>query len=299
MPRNPSGPRKPRHDLRPPYEAWHHPLPGIPELITLGRDSLRKVVDLREHRHSGAYEICYVERGAVMWWVGDEIHEVKGGDVFVTWPDERHGGIDDVLHPCKSYWIEFDFPRVYKPGWLGLPRREGKSIHAGLKNLPRRRFAGSDAMARLLDSVFAALSRSGPLTAASVRAKVVTLLADVIQAGRESIAGEPISPPVDTAMKLMRQHLEDPLPVPGIAERIGWSTSHFKRQFRREMGVAPAEFYLRLRLAAARKRIELDGNALSQVAAALGFSSSQYLSTCFRRVTGRTPSSFRRRRDDA
>lgn len=286
-------PPRPQHKLRAPYETWNWPLRAIPELLTVGRDSLRKVVDLKEHLHAGAYEICYIERGTVRWWVGQEIHEVNGGEVFVTWPDEPHGGIDDVLHPCKSYWIELDFPPAYTSGWLGLPPSEGKTIYSGLKQLPRRRFVGDTTIARTLDSIFDALSRPTPLTVAAVRAKTVELLVNVIQAGRAAAAATPISSIVERAISIMRANLEDPLPVPTVAARIGWSTSHFKRQFRIEMGVAPAEYYLRLRLAAARQRIEQDGVTLSRVAAELGFSSSQYLSTCFRRVTGRTPSSFK------
>jgi AraC-like DNA-binding protein len=50
---------------------------------------------------------------------------------------------------------------------------------------------------------------------------------------------------------------------------------------------------LRKRLAAARIEILRSKRSLAQVAAEFGFSSSQYLATCFQRVLGRTPSSYR------
>jgi AraC family L-rhamnose operon regulatory protein RhaS len=285
---------RPQHTLRIPYENWRSPLREFPELLTLGRDSLRKVTSLKKHRHAGAYEICYIERGSVMWWVGKNIYEVKGGDIFVTWPGELHGGIDDVLHPCKVYWIEFDFPKAYRRDWLGVPPQEGKSIYEGLKHLPRRKFSGPDSLARMLDGVFDALNRPSRLTAPLVRAGLLGLLAQVIQSSQEAKSSTPISSSVYAAIERMDKNLEMPLPLPEIAAQIGWSISHFKRQFRVELGVPPGEFYLRRRLAAARQRIEHDGASLASVAACFGFSSSQYLATCFRRVTGRTPSSFRR-----
>jgi AraC-like DNA-binding protein len=295
MPKQSSHTRQaPRHTVIGEYEDWHWPLPEFPELLTVGRDTLRKVKGLKGHAHSG-YEICYIERGSVMWWVGREIHEVKGGEIFVTWPDELHGGIDDVLHPCKSYWLELDFPARAPQRWLGLPSGEARHIFERLKRLPRRRFKCERSIARTWDSIFEALERPGKMTPAAVRSRIVSMLVQTIDAAQASVEAAPISKEIHAAIERMDQNLEYPLPLPALAEEIGWSTSHFKRQFRREMGMPPAEFYLRRRLAAARERIEQRGVSLAQVAMEFGFSSSQYLATCFRRVTGRPPSSFRKR----
>ena len=92
----------------------------------------------------------------------------------------------------------------------------------------------------------------------------------------------------------MDRHLEDPLPLPEIARRVGWSTSNLKTQFPKETGLTPGEFYLRRRLAAARERIASTDESLALVAQRFGFNSSQYMANCFRRVAGRTPSSYRR-----
>ena len=56
--------------------------------------------------------------------------------------------------------------------------------------------------------------------------------------------------------------------------------------------MAPGQYYLRLRVSAAVEEISQTDDSLAHVAQRFGFSSSQYLTTCVKRITGRTPSSY-------
>jgi AraC-like DNA-binding protein len=279
------------HVARPPYECWNRPLAALPELITIGRDSLRKSVGFQPERHGGAIEICYIERGNAAWWVGSEVYDVKGGDIFVTWPDELHGGIDNVLHPCKVYWIALRLSRRAPARFLGISGEEAGTIHRKLFQL-RRHFTGSPALARSCDRMIAALNQKSPLRSTDARCALLTFLIDVIGFSERRVENT-WSPEVRRAVALMQENISDTLPLSEIARRIGWSTSHLKRCFRQETGQAPAEYYLRFRVAGARDKIMRTRAPLTEIALDFGFNSSQYLSNCFRRITGRTPRSFR------
>ena len=281
----------PKHVLRPPYECWRRPLRELPELVTIGRDSLRKSVAFQQERHAGSLEICYLERGNAAWWVGSDVYDVKGGDVFVTWPDELHGGIDNVLHPCKVYWIAIALPERAPSRFLGLTGKQARSLYKKLHKL-RRHFAGSPALARLCNRIFDSLGGTSELKVADVRSSLLALLIDVIAFSARDFE-KTWSVPVRRAAALMQENLSDTLPLATIAERIGWSTSHLKRRFRQETGQSPGDYYLRIRVAAAREKIMRTRAPLVQIALDFGFNSSQYLANCFRRVTGRTPKSFR------
>ena len=277
---------------------WVWPLEGLPELYMLGRDNLRAAGRLLPHTHAGIMEICYIERGTVTWWVGREVHEVEGGEVFITWPDEHHGGVDGAFHPSKLYWLGLVLPRKMKRGYLGLPAAEAARIHEGLWTLARRRFAAPAALARTLDRVFAALAGgTDALSVADARTSAVTFLLDVIRHGRRPAEGPAPErarrPELRRAVAVMDRHLEDPMPLPEIARRIGYSVSHFKQCFRAETGQSPGEFYLKRRLAAARAAIADSNEPLVMIAQRFGFNSSQYMANCFKRITGRTPSSYR------
>jgi len=279
------------------YEMWTYPLPNaIPEIEYMGRQAFQKATDLGTHAHEGALEICFVERGEVLWWSGREIHDVAGGHVFISWPGEQHGGIDEVLNPCKLYWICVTFPKNPPRGYLGIPRKDAAALHEGLQHLPRRCFPGGKTLPRRYDRILHILSQErGQLAVAAVRSELVALLCEVIDLGRSASGGQLRTPRIEKAIGLMDANLEEPLSVARIAEQVGWSENHFRVRFREQTGLLPGEFYLRRRVALARERIAQTDTPLTWIALDLGFGSSQYLATCFRRITGRAPSSFRPR----
>ncbi|MGH7145640.1 MAG: helix-turn-helix domain-containing protein [Planctomycetota bacterium] len=300
-------PPPPRYTQQGPRETWTAPLSAVPELQMLGRDEFRIAKDLGKHIHPEAMELCYIERGTVRWWAGREVYDVNGGEVYLTWPDEPHGGSDDALHPCKLYWLHLWFPAAPPAGWLGLPVAEAVALHGALKGLSSRHFPGPAAIARQADRLFELLApiapgHSGvgvaadptPLMALAVRATFLAFLNEILQAG-QAAGRRVLSAEVTRAIELMDAHLERPLKLPLIAEQVGLSTSHFKARFRQETGLTPGEFSLRRRVAAAREKILTTDRPLLEIALDLGFSSSQYLATCFKRITGRSPSELRRR----
>jgi transcriptional regulator GlxA family with amidase domain len=130
------------------------------------------------------------------------------------------------------------------------------------------------------------------LAAVAGRAALLRLLVALTGA---PTAAEPRanSPAVARAAELMRQTVASPVPVPQLARQVGLSTTHFHRQFKAEIGVAPGSFYLWQRLAHARRLLRTSGSSIVEVALACGFTSSQYFATCFQRHCGQTPSDFR------
>jgi AraC-like DNA-binding protein len=78
-------------------------------------------------------------------------------------------------------------------------------------------------------------------------------------------------------------------------------------RFTAETGVSPGQFLVRTRIEASKRRLAEAAEPIMQIAMSLGFSSSQYFATVFKRITGATPRAYRcgsesrapsRRRDD-
>lgn len=89
-------------------------------------------------------------------------------------------------------------------------------------------------------------------------------------------------------------HLRENLSVEGLAEIAALSPRQFTRAFRAETGQSPAKAVERLRVEAARTRLENGTEALETVASAVGFSSAAHLRKAFLRVMGQPPQAFRR-----
>jgi AraC family L-rhamnose operon regulatory protein RhaS len=88
--------------------------------------------------------------------------------------------------------------------------------------------------------------------------------------------------------------LSEPWTVGRMAQRCGMSASQFVRQSKRLYNMTPNKYlnYCRLRLAA-RLLIEQPERTVTDIGSSVGFSSSQYFATVFRRETGCTPLEFR------
>jgi transcriptional regulator GlxA family with amidase domain len=73
------------------------------------------------------------------------------------------------------------------------------------------------------------------------------------------------------------------------------SPRNFARAFRRETGFTPAVYVERLRVEAARNRLERGPDPVDQVAAACGFGTPETMRRAFARRVGIPPADYRAR----
>jgi transcriptional regulator GlxA family with amidase domain len=83
--------------------------------------------------------------------------------------------------------------------------------------------------------------------------------------------------------------------VEAMAARAHMSPRHFARAFRAEVGVTPARYVERVRLEAARRRLEDTGEPIATVAAACGFGTAETMRRAFLRTLDVGPAEYRRR----
>jgi len=212
-------------------------------------------------------EMCFVERGTVWWWAGSELYEVSGGQAYVTWPHELHGGLHGALNPCKLYWLGVPlWPRGRHDGrtFLELPDSEAAVLVATLAALPRRHFPVPVALARSCDLLLEAIEgASDALAVTRIRTTLLDILLRVIEAA--SNAPAPVySMLIRAAMRSIDESLDRPLSVPELSRRLGWSPSHVQHRFRDEVGVPPAEWQLRRRVGQACRVLERTDEAITR-----------------------------------
>jgi transcriptional regulator GlxA family with amidase domain len=83
--------------------------------------------------------------------------------------------------------------------------------------------------------------------------------------------------------------------VEAMAARAHMSPRHFARAFRAETGVTPARHVERVRLEAARRRLEDTSEPLASIAADCGFASAEVMRRAFLRALHVGPAEYRRR----
>ena len=105
---------------------------------------------------------------------------------------------------------------------------------------------------------------------------------------------DPDSDRIRRVLSYVREHLDDPLPVEKLAEIAHLSVRQFGRAFSQATGTTPAKVVERLRVEAARPRIQDGREPLESIARSVGFSDADRMRLSFRRVFGQTPQTLRR-----
>jgi transcriptional regulator GlxA family with amidase domain len=98
----------------------------------------------------------------------------------------------------------------------------------------------------------------------------------------------------DTLLAWMEDHLAEPLTVERLADQAAMSPRHFARAFTAETGVTPAKAVERLRLEAARDRVETSVESVDGVAERTGFGDAERMRRAFLRTYGHPPQALRR-----
>jgi AraC family transcriptional regulator len=93
----------------------------------------------------------------------------------------------------------------------------------------------------------------------------------------------------------VRANLSKPICLDELAGIASLSKRHFLRAFQESVGASPYKYVLTARIAEAKHRLSRSTDGITEIALATGFGHAQHFSTSFRKATGETPSSFRRR----
>jgi len=120
------------------------------------------------------------------------------------------------------------------------------------------------------------------------------LLIQLIRSNRDAVpAKRPDSDPLFLNIcNYLENNVEKHLQFEDIQKEFNLSASVIKRLFHNHINCGIMEHFLRLKIDAAKQMIREQELNFTEIAASLGFSSPQYFTTAFRRISGMTPSEY-------
>ncbi len=140
-----------------------------------------------------------------------------------------------------------------------------------------------------------ALSGGMPLSRSVVRRLVEVVRRD---SSRPVLSG--ISEPIALTCQLIEEVLASPFSLKHenlsdfLSRRVGISYHHLSIQFKKEMSVNLSQYMILKKIERVKDMIREDHHSLTQIANMMDYSSVAHLSTQFRKITGLTPSDYRR-----
>ena len=95
----------------------------------------------------------------------------------------------------------------------------------------------------------------------------------------------------------IEEHVADDVPLAALAELARLSPFHFSRSFKHSFGMPPHRYHAHRRIERAKQLLADRKLSVTAIAIAVGFSETSTFSAAFHRLTGQTPSRYRRNLD--
>ena len=261
----------------------------IPGLRMFGKHSVTKAIPaLCPHYHENAFEITYLCKGTMTFFADQETEHLSGGDVYISFPNEPHhtGAVPISLN--EMYWVQLD---IAEDNFLFLGKEWKDQLIGDLNRVRSRKVnTNTGEMQKLMKEFFKIAM--GPqhwetrFHAASTLVYFLSLLIDYSQQ-QERVISKDIQASVD----YIETNILENLTLDNLAGISGLSLSRFKQKFCQQMGFTPRE-YINFQKIEASKKLLAEGMSVTEASYELGFSSSNYFSSVFKRFTTQSPSTY-------
>lgn len=267
---------------------------GLPLVEALSAIRSHSASRITWHKHA-RFELLFLLEGATAYeFTGGRAVELPGGNFLVVPPGTVHRGVHDLRMPASLCGIVFD------PGAPGAGRHTPFTRRdlEWLRGQFERHALTARPMGPELRRLAVALSRqvrAGVTDAVAAVTLRLLVCAALVEAARQLTGvrrGQP-ERAVAATLAHMEAHYAERLTMSALARVAGCGRARWFQLFKESTGMTPNDYLLRLRVNRARERLADPARTVTEVAHAVGFSSSQYFSNVFRKYTGTTPSAFR------
>ena len=236
-------------------------------------------------------EIVIVMSGNGWHILNDEPQLITCGEVFYIRPEDQHG-FEQVNDLVLTNVIYRPSERLLRVEWI----RE--FVETGGPFGRRRWQVSEDALPRvrvLLDQLAREVRSDDPLS--DLMAEILFMqLAVVLCRYRFPIEGDniPGSGKLGQLLSYLRTHCVEDVDLDRLATRFGYSPRTFSRVFRTATSTTPHNYLIQLRLARAMRALRTTENSITDIAYECGFNDGNYFSAAFSRMTGHSPTAYRR-----
>ncbi|WP_127533561.1 AraC family transcriptional regulator [Paenibacillus kobensis] len=236
------------------------------------------------------YLMHYVLSGCGTFTDGDHEYELQQGSTFLIEPENLISYASSDSDPWQYRWIAFEGNDAAM-----LLSASGLLAAGPVKDSGRDRRIGV-----LYRNVFRALREGGDAAASRAAGYLQLLLgAYADSAAKTDKDAERTGERGDSLIKMVTHYLSTqyavPVSIEQMADALGYNRAYLSRVFKRETGVTPVAFLLRLRIDKARQLLrERPELTVEQIAASVGIPDALYFSKQFKRFYEQSPSAYRR-----
>jgi AraC-like DNA-binding protein len=265
-----------------------NPDPDVPEVAHAGEQWLPASYPIGFHHHD-FFELYLQLDGVSLWESGGRRYELRPRDFLLVAPRVQHALVNRRTGKHHFLFAAIDV----KSALSRLPEVGAQYAGDGCRTV---------AAAESLEAPFRQLLREvttrAPYRAPALRAAVDVL---VIEAARLLAHGPAETlvtghPGVMAVKDILHTRSREPWSLAALSRIAGLSPSRLTALFVHEVGLSPHQYLLHERIQRAKELLRGTDTPVTEIALALGFSSSQHFAKMFKRVAGRTALDYRKDR---
>lgn len=248
------------------------------------------------HYHSDIIEIHCIVKGQRFTQIEKNGKITKynstGNQAFLTFPFELHSNGTQPLTPCEFFAFQIITQDPYH--LLGLNEEYSYALYSQLMKLQNRNLILGSTHMRNIRSAFTFFSE-GTLSSTMIGVQFLSCFLFNLQF-LSPVTDSQVSQ-IDEKIKHsilhLNNHIQDCFHVSDLASISGYSLSRFKVKFKAEIGITPAEYIMMQKLEYAKKQLTESNISITELSYMLGFSSSNYFCSVFKKIMTCTPKDYR------
>jgi len=249
---------------------------------------------------SECVRIYYVNEGKFEWRVNDETYILYPGDVALIMPDENFGSDKGVLEIGSISWLHIktlkpESHELFSGKWSGLSESESQAISRVLMMNKIPVLSKLTEAGRILRYIHDEILNQEIGYATRANQLIDELLIIITRHLTKQNNRARDFPKVFMQLEqALRQNLSQQWTVEEMAAIAGMGTTLFNEKVKSYTGFTPLIYLINIRISEAIKLLKKKDVTITDIALDTGFYSSQHFSTTFKKLTGYTPSEFRR-----
>ena len=243
---------------------------------------------------SDQVQVTYIIDGTIDFTLDGCVYSVKKGDVIINKPGQVFGAVNDTFPKSKSAFFKIDLKSICE-GWC---QSEKEILSSKIENIiiphltPTKDFYPT--FIKILDEHRA----PGLFRSVKCRAYLQELIIMVLEAHddflnkanyKAQMAGDMLS----QVNNFVSANLHRKIYTKEMADLIGLSHSHFRYLFSLIFRTSPSDYLMRKRIEKAKELLQTS-KSITDISCELAFSSSQYFSNSFKKLSGMRPKEYRK-----
>ena len=264
-----------------------------------------------------SYELTYIVKGQIDYIIDDKVYHLKPGSTIIVWPGVEHSY--EVIEECEVACVYFTLNTdaeddtntnvVQTQDDLDDDVKDEKNLDTLFKTSPISQEdidavvitgKGQKDIATTVNAILSENSQEAFGRAPLLQALALTMIVYINRSLQEQIEeqkriqeGSAVEL-VEIACDFIEENYTENITVADIADYIYLSAGYFSRVFNKEKGISPMNYLTDYRIDKAKHLLETTDLKMSNIATMTGFTTPQRFNAAFKRVTGDTPSDYRK-----